>query len=105
MSFQPENYLEARQALDEISTEAKRLREVMDNGIANYLNRAATDLQGMGAAWKPALDYIDAQVLANPADTDWLRLKAEADKIKAAFLVMRDLAISVRDAAQAARNP
>ena len=103
MAFTPENFLMAERALDEITAKATDHFNVMDAGI-NRLVAAVVSLQAMQGNWASAATYIDTQAAAFPADEDWQRRKARKDKITTAFLEMRDLSASVRDAAQLARS-
>ena len=101
MAFTPENFLTARNALTMIVREATSHKQTMDNGV-DQLVRAAANLQNMAAEWLDAKNFITAQVVANPSDETWARLKDELDQVVIDFLAMRDTAIAKRDAAQAA---
>lgn len=103
MAFTPDNFLMATRALDKISEEATNSLNRVDGAIAQLVT-AASQLQAMQTAWTPAVTFIDDQAIANPTDESWQALKAEKDKLVADFLVMRDLAIAVRNAAQTARG-
>ena len=92
----------AERALDRISTEATAHMQLVDQSIAG-LEAAVSRLQAMGGEWTSAVDFIDAQVVANPTDEEWLTLQAKKDKMVADFLAMRDTSIAVKDAAVAAR--
>ena len=102
MAFTPENFLMAEAALDKIAEEATQHIGVVDTAISR-LEAAVTRLQAMAADWSPAGAFIDTQVVANPADVEWLSLQVRKDKLVADFQAMRDLSIAVRDAATAAR--
>lgn len=103
MSFTPENFLLAERALDQITQMATDHFDVMDAGIKRLV-QAVQSLQNMQGDWTAAATYIDNQATAFPTDQDWQRLKARKDKIVTAFLMMRDRATLVRDAAQTSRS-
>lgn len=103
MAFTPTNFLEGTRALDQVAQEATSHRNLMDQGI-RQLEQAASRLQAMGTDWSAAATFIDDQAAANPTDEDWQSLKARKDKMVADFASMRDLSISVRDAATTARG-
>ncbi len=102
VTFTPENFLMAEDALDRIAADATQHIRLVDEAIVRMEN-AVTRLQAMQSDWTPAVQFIDAQVVANPADAEWLSLQARKDKMVTDFLAMRDLAIAVRDAAVTAR--
>lgn len=102
MAFEPENFLMAERALDEITQMATDHFNTMDAGI-NRLVAAVSSLQAMQGDWASAVAYIDDQAVFFSADDDWQRLQARKDKIVTSFIAMRDLSLLVRDAAQAAR--
>ncbi len=103
MAFTPENYLMAERAMDQVGIDATAFFKNSDRAIEQIV-AAATSLAGMAAQWSPAVTFIDAEVVANPGDTDWDALKARKDKLTADFLAMRNLVQSVRDAAILARG-
>lgn len=103
MAFNPENYLMAERALDQISTEATSHIVKTDDSIAR-LGAAAAGLSAMGAAWASTVSFIDTEAQTNPVDEQWQILLARKDKIVQNFIEMRDLAIAVRDAAVSARG-
>ncbi len=103
MAFTPENYLMAEDALDQIAAGATQHLRLLDEAIIRMQN-AVTRLQAMQGDWSPAVTFIDDQVVANPADAEWLSLQARKDKMVTNFVNMRDLAIAVKDAAVTARG-
>ncbi len=102
MAFTPENYLMSEDALDRIASDATRHIRLIDESISN-MQTAVSRLQAMQGEWIPTVDFIDAQVVANPADAEWLDLQSRKNKMVTDFLAMRDNAIAVKDAAVAAR--
>lgn len=102
MAFTPTNYMTAERALDQIATDATAYHNGVDRAI-EQLQQAASNLAGMAAGWGAAVQFIDDQAAANPADDNWQSLKARKDQLVADFLSMRDSAQAVRDAAQGAR--
>ncbi len=103
MSFTPDNYLMAEQALDHIGTDATAFFKNSDRAIEQIV-AAAANLDAIPAAWADTVALIDAKEAASPGDKDWEALKARKDKMVVDFKAMRDLVQSVRDAAIAARG-
>jgi len=103
MAFTPENYLMAERALDEIIEEATANFNQVDSALTR-INQSSLRLQNMQADWGAAVSFINAEAAANPADEQWQALLARKNKLVAAFIEMRDLAMSVDAAAAAARN-
>lgn len=101
MAFVPDNYLTAERALDQIITDATSSHTDVTRGIETITN-AHSKLAAMATAWQDAVALIDTEAANNPGDPQWQELKARKDKIVADFLVMRDRARNVRDAANAA---
>lgn len=101
MAFTPTNYLTAQRALDQIATDATSFDANATRAVEQIV-AAAASLSAMTAQWTPAVQYINAQASANPADLQWQETKARMDKYIADFQAMRARAIAIRDAAQAA---
>lgn len=101
MAFIPDNYLTAQRALAQITTDATSFHTDVSRGI-EILTQAHAKLAAMGADWKAAVDFIQAQADANPADEEWKALASQKDKLVADFIAMRNRALAVRNAATAA---
>jgi hypothetical protein len=101
MTFPVDSYLTAERALAQITVDATAHHTDVARGIET-LTSAHAKLNAMGASWRPAVTYINAQAAANPSNAEWQALKARTDMIVADFIAMRNRALSIRDAAIAA---
>ena len=100
MSFTPDNYLTAEAAIDAIVAEATGHFNNVKRDVVG-LQRHSTKLAGMVGDWGPAVQFIDAQVAANPDDPQWQDLGAKATKVVTDFRAMQ---VTAQTAATAAAD-
>ena len=101
MPIEVKNFLTAQRAIGQIVTDATAHDADVGRAIET-LTIAHAKLEAMGAAWTPAVQFINAQAVAYPDNAAWQSLKTQTDMIVADFISMRDRALAVRDAAIAA---
>lgn len=84
MSTAPTSYSEALATKNELVAEMQAISVAVSTAIAR-INAASVKLgqlaQAAPVGYIDLINYVNAQVTANPADADWLREQAELGKI------------------------
>jgi len=102
-TYIPKSYTEASAGVAQMSDLVTGYRREADGYLAR-MAEVATRLDDMGNAapvgWADLVSYVDAQVVANPADLVWLRLKEQIGKTVGDFQAERDRVNAMVAAAQ-----
>ena len=102
MTTTPKSFVEAKQALSQITADTVAHNSTVDQSIERIIASHA-QLNDMSGKWRSTIEYINSAAAANPDDTTLAAMKLEADKIVADFIAMRTRAAAIRDAAVAAK--
>ena len=101
MSTIPTSYTTAAEAVRQITAQTASLTARIDTAIERMAGIRA-ELDAMATpfpnGWLDAVQFIDAQAAANPADDVWAALKAEKNKLVVDFTAQKNRAAGIEAA-------